>query len=327
MSCSTSHAGSAARALARVHASRVGGTHARVPRRAPARRRARFEIRATDAAASPAPPSLRGRVSARWIIDTRYGHKASAISLLGEWIHTVGAEAGLDAARVSVFTGQLGCPESRVEMHCEQFDDLAELDAFFAALPSAKHRAWGEAFAEHVVDGSPTWHVLRVVPVRGPAPNPPPGARSAEARRATRESRESKNTSLSFVDDAADAAAAVAAAAAFDVTYNGGGLIDGLYADETVTDDVIEAPPRVKPRAPKRLTKEQTDAPVFAANHFGENAEGLVFPRPRDDGDEDDEDDEDGVDLSEYEPGSKVVMDWKGEPMVIQPGDKLPNVQ
>ena len=327
MSCSTSHAGSAARALARVHASRVGGTHARVPRRAPARRRARCEIRATDAAASPAPPSLRGRVSARWIIDTRYGHKASAISLLGEWIHTVGAEAGLDAARVSVFTGQLGCPESRVEMHCEQFDDLAELDAFFTALPSAKHRAWGEAFAEHVVDGSPTWHVLRVVPVRGPAPNPPPGARSAEARRATRESRESKNTSLSFVDDAADAAAAVAAAAAFDVTYNGGGLIDGLYADETVTDDVIEAPPRVKPRAPKRLTKEQTDAPVFAANHFGEIAEGLVFPQPRDDGDDGDDGDEDGVDLSEYEPGSKVVMDWKGEPMVIQPGDKLPNVQ
>ena len=239
----------------------------------------------------------------------------------------MGAEAGLDAARVSVFTGQLGSPESRVEMHCEQFDDLAELDAFFAALPSAKHRAWGEAFAEHVVDGSPTWHVLRMVPVRGPAPNPPPGARSAEARRATRESRESKNTSLSFVDDAADAAAAVAAAAAFDVTYNGGGLIDGLYADETVTDDVIEAPPRVKPRAPKRLTKEQTDAPVFAANHFGENAEGLVFPQPRDDGDDGDDGDEDGVDLSEYEPGSKVVMDWKGEPMVIQPGDKLPNVQ
>jgi len=330
MSCSTSHAGSAAGALARVHASRVGGTHARVPRRASARRRARFEIHATDAAASPAPPSPRGRVSARWIIDTRYGHKASAISLLGEWIHTVGAEAGLDAARVSVFTGQLGCPESRVEMHCEQFDDLAELDAFFAALPLAKHRAWGEAFAEHVVDGSPTWHVLRVVPVRGPAPNPPPGARSAEARRATRESRESKNMekqSLSFVDDAADAAAAVAAAAAFDVTYNGGGaFLDRMYADETVTDDVIEAPPRVKPRAPKRLTKEQTDVPVFAADHFGDDAEGLVFPRPRDD--DDDEGDVDlSVDLSEYEPGSKVVMDWKGEPMVIQPGDKLPNMQ
>ena len=32
------------------------------------------------------------------------------------------------------------------------------------------------------------------------------------------------------------------------------------------------------------------------------------------------------IDLSEYEPGSTIVYDWKGDPMVIQPGDKLPNV-
>ena len=52
-------------------------------------------------------------------------------------------------------------------------------------------------------------------------------------------------------------------------------------------------------------------------------AEGLVFPPSG----ERSGDAASGVDLSEYEPGSKVVMDWKGEPMVIQPGDKLPNVQ
>ena len=91
MSCSTSHAGSAARALARVHASRVRGTHARVPRRAPARRRARFGFAPPTPPASPAPFPPRARRRAL-IIDTRYGHKASAISLLGEWIHTVGAE-------------------------------------------------------------------------------------------------------------------------------------------------------------------------------------------------------------------------------------------
>ena len=34
----------------------------------------------------------------------------------------------------------------------------------------------------------------------------------------------------------------------------------------------------------------------------------------------------DAIDLSEYAPGSRVVMDWKGDPMVISPGDKLPNV-
>lgn len=333
MSCSTSHAGCAARAFARAHASRAGGTDARVPCRASARRRARFEVRATDAAASPAPPPPRGRVSARWIIDTRYGHKASAISLLGEWIHTVGAEAGLDASRVSVFTGQLGCPESRVEMHCEQFDDLAELDAFFAALPSAKHRAWGEKFAEHVVDGSPTWHVLRAVPVALPqratedaerrSKNVSPAAPSGGSKKKTFPNETEK--SLSFVDDAADVAAAVAAAAAFDVTYNSGGLIDGLYAvEEQDVERVTHAvPPRTKPRAPRSLTKEQSEVPVYAIDDFGDAAgeTSLVFPPS------DDKNDVDGVDLSEFEPGSKVVMDWKGEPMVIRPGDKLPNVQ
>ena len=323
MSCSTSHAGFAARAFARVRASRAGGTRASC--RAP--RGSRLEVRATDAAASsPAPPPPRGRVSARWIIDTRYGHKSAAISLLGEWIHTVGAEAGLDAARVSVFTGQLGCPESRVEMHCEQFDDLAELDAFFAALPVAKHRAWGETFAEHVVDGSPTWHVLRAVPVTAPARSTA-GARSE--RRAADASEKRKHTTLSFVDDAADVAAAVAAAAAFDVSTSGAGSVDGLYATEAVGDEETAVSPtrspRVKPRAPKRLTKEQSAVPAFAADAFGDvsAAEGLVFPPSG----ERSGDAASGVDLSEYEPGSKVVMDWKGEPMVVRPGDKLPNVQ
>jgi hypothetical protein len=34
-----------------------------------------------------------------------------------------------------------------------------------------------------------------------------------------------------------------------------------------------------------------------------------------------------GIDLSQYEPGTKVVMDWKGDAMVISPRDKLPNIQ
>ena len=33
---------------------------------------------------------------------------------------------------------------------------------------------------------------------------------------------------------------------------------------------------------------------------------------------------EGGIDLGEYPPGSKVVRDWKGDPMVITPGDRLP---
>ena len=127
-------------------------------------------------------------------------------------------------------------------------------------------------------------------------------------------------TTLAFADDAA----AVAAAASLDVAADGFGSTDGSGVAAAVGDAGVLSPPppRVKPRAPKRLTKEQADAPVFAADAFGDAAEGLVFPPSGGD-----EEGARGADLSEYEPGSKVVMDWKGEPMVIRPGDKLPNVQ
>ena len=80
---------------------------------------------------------------------------------------------------------------------------------------------------------------------------------------------------------------------------------------------------------------------VFEADAFGDASApgGLVFPSSSsDDENEDGEDaasssaggsdetDDGGIDLSQYPPGSKVVTDWKGEPMVITPGDKLPFV-
>ena len=76
------------------------------------------------------------------------------------------------------------------------------------------------------------------------------------------------------------------------------------------------------------------DMPVFSPDLFGDG-EGLVFPSSSSDGDDDATDDmkkDDfsatfGIDLSQYEPGTKVVMDWKGDAMVISPRDKLPNIQ
>lgn len=286
----------------------------------------RVQAAASD---SPPMPPPRGRVSARWLIDTRYGHKAAALALLDTWVHTVGVDAGLDPQRVSLFTGQLGCPESRVEMHCEQFDDLSLLDNFFNSINGAKHKQWGEQFQEHVMDGSPTWHVLRSVALSGGAGSVDRTSDDANEKKNKPKGKMKKNpATLSFVEDAADVAAAVAAAAAFDVTYNGGS--DFTLGDEASGDDLSNQPPRTKPRTPKSLSKEQLDMPVFSADDFGDS-EGLVFPSSNDDDDSSDTESSlsatFGIDLSEYEPGSKVVMDWKGDPMVITPGDKLPNVQ
>jgi hypothetical protein len=110
----------------------------------------------------------------------------------------------------------------------------------------------------------------------------------------------------------------------------------------------FEMPAKVTPRAPRRPSGIQFDGvDVFEADAFGDASApgGLVFPSNEnenenenedEDGDEDGEDaasssaggsdetDDGGIDLSQYPPGSKVVTDWKGEPMVITPGDKLP---
>ena len=102
----------------------------------------------------------------------------------------------------------------------------------------------------------------------------------------------------------------------------------------------FEMPAKVAPRAPRRPSGIQFDGvDVFEADAFGDASApgGLVFPSSSsDDENEDGEDaasssaggsdetDDGGIDLSQYPPGSKVVTDWKGEPMVITPGDKLP---
>ena len=120
-------------------------------------------------------------------------------------------------------------------------------------------------------------------------------------------------------------------------------------------------PPKIVPRAPKSMSAEQLAAPVFSADEFGGEvtAGGLVLPKASDGADDadaaaaDDDDDDaaaaaseapasssgreggtidddewrervaEEIDLSQEPPGSYVVRDWKGDPMVVYPGDKL----
>ncbi len=109
---------------------------------------------------------------------------------MSEWLRTVAARTGL-ASDARVLACQLGGRESRVEMEIS-FDSLAELDAFFAALPAEQHAAWSARLAATVVDGSPHWTVLRTLPLGAEpltgasrqeeaqaAPPPPPMRRTA----------------------------------------------------------------------------------------------------------------------------------------------------
>ena len=195
---------------------------------------------------------------------------------------------------------------------------ITEIDAFFNAIPGAEHRKWGERFAAHVVDGSPVWRIVRVVPVHAPPSTVSQSRASTSA---------SDGAELVFADEDEDSTPAEdPMAAAIRKALEGG----------------FEMPAKVAPRAPRRPSGIQFDGVgTFEADAFGDASApgGLVFPSSSsDDENEDGEDaasssaggsdetDDGGIDLSQYPPGSKVVTDWKGEPMVITPGDKLPFV-
>ena len=197
---------------------------------------------------------------------------------------------------------------------------ITEIDAFFNAIPGAEHRKWGERFAAHVVDGSPIWRIVRVVPVHAPP------STVSQSRASTSASVTAKDgAELVFADVDEDSMPAEdPMAAAIRKALEGG----------------FEMPAKVAPRAPRRPSGIQFDGvDVFEADAFGDASApgGLVFPSSSsDDENEDGEDaasssaggsdetDDGGIDLSQYPPGSKVVTDWKGEQMVITPGDKLP---
>ena len=204
---------------------------------------------------------------------------------------------------------------------------FTEIDAFFNAIPGAEHRKWGERFAAHVVDGSPIWRIVRVVPVHAPP------STVSQSRASTSASVTAKDgAELVFADEDEDSMPAEdPMAAAIRKALEGG----------------FEMPAKVAPRAPRRPSGIQFDGvETFEADAFGDASApgGLVFPssneNENDDENEDengdgedaasssaggsDETDDGGIDLSQYPPGSKVVTDWKGEPMVITPGDKLP---
>ena len=253
--------------------------------------------------------------------------------MLGEWVHTVGVAAGLDPADVSLVTGAVGVPESNIQMEIRGFANVADIDAFFARIPGGDHRRWGERFAPHVVDGSPVWRIVRCVPVRPPLNTTTTGGGGDTTERVVAAS--GGGSGLVIVDEDADG-------------LDAAGVIARALADSSgsrVTSSFETQEPRVRPRAPRRASGAAfVGVETYEADAFGDAPAGaLVFPKTKnqktkkdeamDDEADDDEaeaagdgGEEGGIDLSEYPPGSKVVRDWKGDPMVITPGDKLPFV-
>ena len=141
---------------------------------------------------------------------------------------------------------------------------ITEIDAFFNAIPGAEHRKWGERFAAHVVDGSPIWRIVRVVPVHAPPSNT--GARQPIASVHVSVGHGERGAELVFADADEDSMPAEdPMAAAIRKALEGG----------------FEMPAKVAPRAPRRPSGIQFDGvDVFEADAFGDASApgGLVFP-------------------------------------------------
>ena len=187
---------------------------------------------ATATAPSARAGARTGRaLVARWRVDARFGRKAAARDALKLWARTIGAEAGVSSDRFSVCSGYIGGRESALELRVDGFGTLGEVEAFLSGVPRERHVAWGDAFAENIVDGTPEWVIMDVSGVG------------------------------ESVGGGAGAAAAAAAAAA-------------------------------PARTPRKKYEDVDESELVP---------GTTLPD-----------------------GRVVVEDWKGDPMVLNPGDKMP---
>lgn len=100
---------------------------------------------------------------ARWQIDTRFGHKQTAIDKMKEWESKIGKEVGLHEMDFQILTGSIGAHEATVETS-HRVETLERLERFFEDIAKIEaHRKWGKELEPYVVSGTSRWKVYRVV--------------------------------------------------------------------------------------------------------------------------------------------------------------------
>ena len=130
-------------------------------------------------------------------MDARFGRKAAARDALKLWARTIGAEAGVSSDRFSVCSGYIGGRESALELRVDGFGTLGEVEAFLSGVPRERHVAWGDAFAENIVDGTPEWVIMDVSGVGESAGGGSRARRRRRRRRRRPRGRRGKSTKTS----------------------------------------------------------------------------------------------------------------------------------
>jgi len=204
-------------------------------------------------------------IKARWCIDIKYGVKMEALALVQDWIQNVGSAAGLTQENTCLSSGAVGAPESRLELEVE-FETLAHVEDFWAAIPPAEHRAWSQRAQNFIIDGSPRWELYRTCPVYA--------------------GMEGSSTAATAILKAWGASTSTSIPSKSDekTTVPQGNLLGEylLKASKSKVDEVLGAP--------TAIPSESFEA---------EKPDGL-------------------------REGQRIATDWKGDPMIINPGDNMP---
>lgn len=232
---------------------------------------------------------IQAGIRARWCIDIRYGFKLDAVALMQEWVQDIGSQAGLSPSNARINSGAVGVPESRLELEVE-FNSFAELEDFWAAIPATDHKAWSQRMQNLVVHGSPAWEVYRTCPL-------PVASAYGEETTAASSSLLVPPSASTPPPPSSDGTGG----------YGGRG--------RPRSGDLRRLRGLGQSGAPSLLLEEPSpeDVEKYALHKASPEAGS----------------DQGAASGSSAAEGSgagdeQVVLDWKGEPMKINPGDKLP---
>ncbi|GMH45469.1 hypothetical protein BSKO_13426 [Bryopsis sp. KO-2023] len=240
--------------------------------------------RAGEIRASGGSQPVVNSVKARWTIEASFGRKGEALNLMKDWVLNVASKGGLDSKSVTLCSGAVGAPESRIELEIG-FPDVGAWEAFLSRIPAEGHRKWSKEMEPCIIDGSPTWSVFYLTDI---------SAAVSDGEGGDDLTLSSDLSSSGLVIPQMETVQRLTSAEDFT------SLLEGALSESTE-----------KPTNDQNLEESLTNP-----TNVGK--------------DESDEETNENSAIEEMRknapPGSRVVLDWKGDPMIVKPGDSMPFV-
>ncbi|GFR41491.1 hypothetical protein Agub_g2182 [Astrephomene gubernaculifera] len=222
--------------------------------------------------------------------DVQYGYKQTVTALLQEWVADVGSRAGLTQANTRLSSGSVGVAESRLELEVT-FPTLTDWEHFLSAIPTKEHRAWSQRVQAMIVGGSPRWELFRAVSAFPDGYQPPAGAGAAAQGAAAQGAARAPT---------AAGTAAASTASELPLLSSSNGSNSSHVAGSSIWLGMTGSGSGSSSTGSGSSTMSGSSGTTTTTT----TSSGLSIV----DGKED----------------AEVVLDWKGEPLKINPGDKLP---